>query len=348
MNKKIIIRTDGNKRIGMGHIYQDLILAEDLKKRYNCKISFLTKNNSGALNLIKKHSFKVYPLRYNISKKEEMKALSKIIKEEKPDAILFDLPKYDFIESYRRKLSLGKKIKIVLFTIDTKKREIDADVVFFVNCVNWESEYYKNTRGAKYYFGFNYLILSNDYSKLNIMYDSGRPVRKVFVCMGGSDQNGLSFKVLKYIDRSHHHFECDLVVDRTFFDKIVVDVFINKLNHKVNVHYNVSALSGLLIASDLAITSGGNIHIERICSGVPGLVINQNSHQAIYSKMIEEYGATVNLGYYKDVSADVILNSFNELFENRFARRRISDNGVKLIDGNGLQRISKIIIENII
>jgi len=44
LNKKVIIRVDGNSKIGLGHLYRGIALAEILKDKF--VIEFVTKTNT--------------------------------------------------------------------------------------------------------------------------------------------------------------------------------------------------------------------------------------------------------------------------------------------------------------
>ena len=74
--------------------------------------------------------------------------------------------------------------------------------------------------------------------------------------------------------------------------------------------------------------------IDRFC---------QLKHQAISAKKIEKFGATLNLGLYKNVDSNRILNAFNIVYDDRELRVSMIEYGRKLVDGKGLIRVSDII-----
>jgi UDP-2,4-diacetamido-2,4,6-trideoxy-beta-L-altropyranose hydrolase len=340
--KKIIIRVDGHKRIGMGHIHRTITLAKYIREHYKHEVVFITRNNKASQELLDRNQFKYFLLQFNISRKVETKNIKDIIKTEKPDVIIIDVLKSCFDEEYVNAFRRSSNTCIVAFIDNHRKSVVNADIVFNTSLYQ-KNEYYKDIKETKYYLGFDYLIIPEKYIGVQRRNIINGPVRKVIICMGGADHHNLTFKVLKTIDKSHHDFECDVVLSSSFFQKINVERILKRIHHKISIYYDVDSLFDLFKTADLAITAGGYTHIERIFSGIPGIVINQLVHQAQFSKMIAKYMATVDLGLYKYVSSQCILKSFNDLIDNADLRKHISQQGIKLVNGRGLENISKII-----
>ncbi len=339
---KILIRVDGHKRIGMGHIYEMLQLSRYMNKHYGAEVVFITRNNEAALNLILNDQFEYYALPFNISRKREIEEIRRIINIENPSVLILDLLRIYHDNDYMVRIRSRKDLNIIVFTNTHSKKPINADIVFSLSLCQDEA-YYANDKSNKYYFGFDYIILPEEYLTINGKDYHKQKVERVMLCMGGSDHNNLTFRILKATDASNHKFEYDLILNSSFFKKEYVDSFVNKLNHKVNVHYDIKGICSILHKSDMAITAGGNTHIERMCSGVPGIVISQLKHQEKSVRKITEYGATINLGSHKQVSDNEILKTFDSLIENSEKRARLVDRGRKLVDGQGIKRVSRII-----
>ena len=343
---KILIRADGDKRIGMGHLYETRTLAKYLKQKFDYEIVFIIRNNRAALNLINRDEFRIYPLKYNISQNEELEEIKRIIDIEYPQVIIMDVIKNGHSNFFMKKLKSYSDACCVVISNALEKIKIFSDIVIHPSLYQ-DNTYYEDNNETKYYLGFDYFILPFDYLKENNKIKLNDNVKKIMVCMGGSDHNNLSFEVIKTIDKSEHSFCFELILNSSFFTKDKVDEFLKEVRHKINVYYDLDGISNCLFRSDLAITAGGNTHIERLCAGVPGIVINQLKHQAKMSKQISKFGATVDLGFYKNVNSDILLKEFNSLLEDKNLRKSMSVLGKKLVDGKGIKRISNIIASNI-
>ena len=170
---------------------------------------------------------------------------------------------------------------------------------------------------------------------------------RILICMGGSDHHDLTYHVLKAIDKSRYAFEIDTVVGSTFFPPPRLDRFASALSHPARVIYDPDGVQDLLKQSDLAITAGGTVLIERLRAGVPGLTISQLRHQAALASEIARRGAGVDLGIYSDLSSLELTAQFEKLYSNQNMRRRIATIGRKMVDGLGLCRVASKICEQI-
>jgi len=337
---------DGHKGIGMGHLYRMLTLSNFMRKKGSLDFVFIVRNNRPACDLIKKHQFKIYPIKFNISQQDELEEISQIIEYEKPKVIIVDLIKRCFDDVFMKSIKEVNNSCIIVFTDVHNTFKVDADLVFNVSLCQKYKNYEEIVR-PKYYLGFDYVILDPNYAYIKNGSNVKKNVETVLVCMGGADHHNLTFDVLKTIDESKHDFCCDVIVSSAFFKKDKVDEFLKMVRHKTRVHYDLDGILERLLHAELAITAGGNTHIERMCAGVPGIVVSQLRHQAVSVRKISELGATMDLGIYKDVNFERLLEIFNELFQNRALRKQMVEHGRSLVDGNGLMRVSKIITETI-
>ncbi len=342
---KILIRVDGYKNLGMGHLYEMLTLSKYMRDEYDFKAVFVTRNNKAAIDLIEKNNFELIPLKFNISYQDELAVLKQLITIEKPRAALVDLIKV-FNKTALIKVLKSENTCVAIFTNDHTQNDIQSDMVFNPSILQ-ERENYEHFGENKYYLGFDYVLMPLEYAAIPKEIVVNGRVKRVMICMGGSDHNNLTFSILKAIDKSTYEFCIDIVLNSSFFQKEKVDGFVRKLKHQTSVHYDLNGILKMLLQSDLAITAGGNTHIERMCAGVPGIVITQLIHQEISANRIAEFGATINLGMYNRVNPRQILEAFHMLLENKEMRENLCKKGRELVDGQGLLRVSKVIAERI-
>ena len=336
---KIFIRADGSKTIGMGHLYRQITLALYLKSRY--EISFIIRGNNAVRSLLKKYPFKVYEIPSGLSKALEMQVVIKLLKIHTPDVVLVDMVRLVADKSYMTIMRSGGS-KTLAFTDAPTKQIIEADCVISSD-LSQKEDYYRAIHKTKYFLGLDYTLVDERYSKLKIRKTSNADIKTLLICMGGADNHNLTYKVLKAIDINPHDFRCDVILNSSFFDPDQVKQFIGALKREVRVYYDVDGVYAFLKRADLAITSGGLIHLERLCAGVPGIAINQILRQEHLSRDLAERNGTLNLGLYHSVSAGNINKALNALIENKDLRKRIRSNGLKIMDGRGLSRVAEII-----
>jgi spore coat polysaccharide biosynthesis predicted glycosyltransferase SpsG len=319
-----------------------LVLGKYLRKTQNVEISYITKKSQAAERAIAESGFDLYVLDFNISSSKELDELNKLIYLEAPDSIFIDVLEHSSSADY---ISYIKKMSdsfIVSFTdVHEKMDHLPADVV-----VNSSIHQIGNERlyNENYYVGLDYSLLAADYMSPVKQRTHSSGTKKIMVCMGGVDHNYLTHRVLLAVDNSLNNFEFIVVLNSLYTDIKKMELFQKSMKHKMSIIYDVDGIYETLNAVDIAITAGGNAHSERICAGVPGIVISQESHQDASVKIYEKLGATLNLGLYTELSEYELLKEFDELYENATLQKNMVKIGRKMLDGRGLERIANIVI----
>ncbi len=342
-SKKIVIRVDGHKGIGMGHIYRMLTLSRYLRQRYRFDILFILRNSKPAIDLIKKHQFRTYALKFDITPQDELSKLIQILSAEGPHVVAVDLLKRCHEQSFMENIKSASNACVIAFTDVHEKSEVQSDIVINSSILQ-KKEYYEHIHKTRYYLGSDYGILPPEYITVKERTKTKEKIERVMICMGGVDHNNLTFPILRTIDKSAHNFVCDVILSTAFFKKKTVNDVVKNLKHDTTVHYDLDGILDLLIQADMAITAGGIVHAERICAGVPGIAISQEMHQAASVREFASFGAAMDLGLSNELKSKTLLRAFDDLLENKEMRERMSKLGRRLIDGKGLLRVSDLIV----
>lgn len=342
----VVIRVDGSKWIGMGHLTRCMDLLSEIGKSYSVKAHIVTRNSSAAMAYFKDAEFGVEYLPANMSKEHELLAVKRILDVEKPDLFIID----DLNSVYQRKLfsKNGKNVDtlFLVFTDATTKKLIDADIVVNLN-PNQEKYDYSAIEGTTYCTGLDFFIAPEEYRKTKPIGKSRDKVNRVTVCMGGSDRRNVTHKVLTSLDEIDAEFSVDVIVRSDFYPKIEFMNFCHTLKRDVRPHFDTPGICSFLKNADIAITSGGNVHIERLMLGIPGIVICQSRRELEITKRIEKKEAVINLGLHNEVNDISIREACKQLLENRELRNKLSVHSKKYYDANGVTRIVKTITEHL-
>ena len=331
----------------MGHLYRMLNLARHFRRIYDADVTIITRNNKSALDLVNRFEMRVYPIDYNTSYRDEIEKIGEILSKHKPNVICIDLLKRCEDRHYMLELRKLGHACVVAFSDTHQRCEIDADLVFNASIFQ-QTGYYQHVKGCRYFLGLDYVMLPEGYAGLSKKETSVRPVpKRILVCMGGADHHDLTYRVIKAIDRSRLEFEVDVAVSASFFPAHRMEPFISALSHKTRVVYDADGLSALFANADIAVTAGGTLLIERMCSGVPGITINQLRHQADLASEVMRQGANLDLGIHSAVNMNHLTKRFESLFSNVSLRQAMAAKGRKMVDGNGLPRVAKSIVETV-
>jgi len=336
--RSILIRADGSKKLGMGHLNRCYLIASYLENEYNINSVLLVKDSKEArLFLSKKQQILNIVFFESMGQyKYEFDTIINLIDDVGFNLILFDLLE---VESESVYLDFLSKINIPKCVIsdDSHYHEFPADLIINGNPNQSQSKYLKLKQ--KYLIGPEYFIMDSDHSKSKIKYNN---LRSVLVSLGGSDHNDIIFTVIQS------------VIEFNDVDKVIVvssrsSGYVKKLKEiaihdKIELHFDVESLSGLWSECSVAITAGGNTLFERIAAGVPGGTVCQLSRQMEIANSFESRGVNVNFGFGPDLTANELSASIDKFLKDKLChsmQRRLSK---LVVPGNGLKICAKQIV----
>lgn len=304
--KKVLFVTAGNAVIGLGHVYNTLIMAGDIM---NNDVQFLVDRES-------QMAFeKIASMNYPVLFQEEGENLLDLIENLAPDLVINDT--LDTSREYIRALrSLGAKV-VTIEDLGQGARE--ADLV--INSIYPEDRILPN-----HYCGQNYFLLRDEFlfgNKPNIRQD----VKNVLITFGGVDPNNYTLIVLSLIYPycCKNDIEINIVTGLGYNKYETISGF-----DKANVYKDVKNISEYMSRADVIFTSAGRTIYEVAALGVPAIVMAQNERELLHFFASEENGF-VNLGLGTKLSDDNVVDSFVDLVTHAEKRLAMS-NKMKMTD----------------
>ena len=98
-------------------------------------------------------------------------------------------------------------------------------------------------------------------------------------------------------------------------------------------------------AADLAVSSAGGTALELAYLGVPSILIPIAADQSRISSGLAKAGAAVDMGWHQDLSTEALCNTLFELTDNPGQLSSMSQQGKKIVDGRGTDRIVQTILD---
>jgi UDP-2,4-diacetamido-2,4,6-trideoxy-beta-L-altropyranose hydrolase len=160
------------------------------------------------------------------------------------------------------------------------------------------------------------------------------------VCFGGSDATGETMKTLHALALVSG-LDADVVVGPGARGGAALAEQAARLPH-VTLHHAPSqaALANLLSHADLALGAGGVMLWERLCLGVPSLVISIAQNQRPQIEAVAATGAIRFLGDHARTDLQTIARTVTTLAADKTARDAMAKAGQELVDGRGASRIA--------
>ncbi|WP_271808471.1 UDP-2,4-diacetamido-2,4,6-trideoxy-beta-L-altropyranose hydrolase [Clostridium beijerinckii] len=332
--KKIFIRADGGKSIGMGHIMRMLVLAEELRKEY--EVIFLCRNNSNdkylsGINKIESEKFKVIL----IDETNVIKDIIKIQNIENAELLITD--SYDVEEFYFDKLE--KYFHKTIYIDDINICRINSDMIINqnINAKQYDYNTYPNKQ-TKLLLGTQYILLRNEFrnferTKLN------EKVSDIMLTVGGMDDDYLTLKAIQAL--SEFDVNLHVVIGGAFEEKLTDEICSFKSDRLKVISCKNAIMSEIMKKCDLAISACGSTLYELSVMQVPTIGIVVADNQISVAKYMEKNNMIINtnnliytdLGMFNKIVYSTI-NDFN-------LRKELIHNSKKHIDVNGAKRIMK-------
>jgi spore coat polysaccharide biosynthesis predicted glycosyltransferase SpsG len=270
---KIAIITDGNNTLGMGHVYQSIVLAGLLLQK-NISVNniiFLTKSKENVLNLIRESGFMVN--QYS-DDDEIFNALSN----ENPDRIIFD--KLDVSPMLALRIKKNLTGVLIIFTNLTKANEY-ADITVLARIgSNYKNVVNKDDITKIEYVGPKFWLLRPEFyilkEKKKVLNDE---IKEIMLIFGGSDPANLSSAVLNELLQLDSCFNILLVLGNAFEHNQELNAVVDKnksSGSKLTIVKNITNVGESMYKSDIVITSPGLSFFEALAIGIPVIVFHQN------------------------------------------------------------------------
>jgi spore coat polysaccharide biosynthesis protein SpsF len=340
---EILIRCDGDSRVGMGHVVRCLALAEELRDGHGCGITFAMGTDGVGAEKVKKEGF---PLVIQNADSHEEKWLDNLIQNYSFDVLVFDIRTDLLRDSLRQWRHEGQ---FVVLIDDPSDRRLEADLAFYppvpqVKRIDWTGF------TGELYVGWEWVILRKEFSqeivnKKSAIRNPQSAIAKVLVTMGGSDPQGMTFKAVKALELLEEEFEVVVVLGAGFQHKKQLDDLLSGCKHHFDVQEDVINMAELMTQSDLAVASFGVTAYELAAMGVPAIYLCLTEDHAESASAFVEADMAVCLGVFTHVSTEMMTGGISNILNNKSLLSGLANNARKYIDGQGVARISHLMIE---
>jgi spore coat polysaccharide biosynthesis predicted glycosyltransferase SpsG len=325
----VIFRADGSHTLGMGHVVRSLSLADALRAELDrigkpLPICFVTKHDPGVEKVLGQSGFNVEYVDGALA------SFRLIVDEISPRAVVADIDLRGRVPEY---LSVIYPRSINVSLHEHNYPILSGDIVV-APTVRPLPMGPGGTLGVTHFIGAEYVLLSPDIPmRRKSLAPLSRDAHTGFISLGGADPNRLTPKMLEAVRAcGDKGIEWDVVLGPASgynADKLAKEnpsPFCfhagSELGHK--------GFLDLLASSDIVITNGGTTLYESLALGRPTIAIPQNEFEEAVIEQMSAIGACL-----KAEGDSWLIDSGKRL--------AIAEKGGSLIDGNGCERVARLI-----
>ncbi len=310
---KIVIRADGGKKIGLGHIMRTLVLAKQLKSFSEvCYVCSGEENFKEGVQYIKQQGYAVVMISKDKCELKDIQA----------DCLITD--SYDVDEQYFSEMA--KIFSVTGYIDDLNRHYFDVDFILNQNPYATELRY-KTAHNTKLFLGLSYVLLRDEFRAIKHRSISAK-ISDIMITMGGADPYGYTTRIIRQISTQFPTVRLHVVIG-AFFEHIAE---IEAMKDEHVIIYKSPKMSELMQKCDLAISACGGTVYELAACGVPTIGIPIVDNQKMTAHKMNA------LGVIKKVDIDGVGNAIKDLHYQ--ARIKMAQCQKQLIDGQGSQRMA--------
>lgn len=336
----VLIRADASLVIGSGHVMRCLTLADQLRTK-GMTVAFVCRNVPGGMfDLLSARGYQTVAIEGDWSQQFDAEETIKVVSQvfsEGLDWLVVD--HYELDVEWER--MLRPHVRKLFVIDDLANRFHDCDLLLDQNYEN--SERYRPWIGdnCQMLLGAFYALIRPEYAALR-MTSRREIVNRVLVFFGGSDPDDLTGLALDALsDSILSALEVDVVIGHNYsYHKKLENQAL--IRGKTNIYGPQPHLAALMAGADIAIGAGGATNWERMCLGLPSIVITLADNQVPISKILHRKGALRLIGSSKEVTVKSIRDALiDEIFSRCYSDR--VNLALAQCDGLGLNRVVQVI-----
>jgi UDP-2,4-diacetamido-2,4,6-trideoxy-beta-L-altropyranose hydrolase len=335
MQKKVFFRVDGGESVGLGHLIRSISIQTELNKRNpKIDIQFICKYSEVVIEKLSINNISYTLIPENIIEADFIAALCKV---EKPDLMFIDL---NFSYSREELVHLNTFTQVFLFNNL-------SDGIFEVKMAVIPSGHRDTSQLKKYahldhfFSGLDYVVLNE--GAINLEELGCNIPRSIGITTGGSDPEKILIKLIKMLMSGNilENFKVNAFFGENFQWREELAEFMGVQNLDI-LPYNLKELA----KSEIVISTFGVSTYELLYLGKAIISVAHADINAVGSSILQQrFNCLLDLGHIENLSANELNNCIMDLFCDSKKRKELEELGPKLIDGNGVKRITEKILE---
>ncbi len=356
---KIIFRVDASNRMGTGHLMRCITLAEALRER-GAEMRFICRAHQGNLiEFLQKQTIPVtvlpvpeqsimemsaedYAACLSVSQDEDAEQTIEILHDDRPDWLIVD--HYGLDIDWEQKLR--PHVERIMVIDDLANRRHDSNLLLDQNFTGESGNRYQGLlpENCRVLLGPSYALLRPEYAKYRQMLrSSDSELRRVLVFFGGSDRHNMTALALEALSaHEFSHLEVNVVIGANNLNRVFLEQQASS-RPLTNLYGRQPHLADLMMQADISIGGGGTTIWERMCLGLPSIVVSTAENQRPSSEALAEAQLIHYAGHFSDVKKEDLTQHILQLCRAPDGLAEMSAKIQLQVDGLGALKIREAI-----
>lgn len=337
MTRIAVLRADASLKVGGGHVYRCLTLADAMTDAgWRCIFACMRGTCEAAPVLRRgRHEF------FEIDTPDESARLRQL----QPagiDLLVVDNYRLDAgFETACRPLA-----RRIMVLDDGPGRRHDCDILLDPNLGAQSAAYHGLVpHHCSLLTGPSYALLRPQFlgarQKALARRASGGPARRLLISLGATDPSHVTSRVVAAT--AGLPLQIDVVLGSASAQEQAIRELASRLGLAMRVHVDVTDMAALMSAADLAVGAGGSTSWERCCLGLPSLIVVLAENQRDIAASLDRAGAALDLGTAETLTNEKLTAALQMLYQDKTRRSAMAERAAAICDGDGTRRVMEVL-----
>lgn len=331
MKQRVILRGDGNSSIGFGHVFRLLALGEHLKKDFD--LLFLTIEPQEFIRSQIENTCKLISLN---SSSAHSSLLSFI---ETNDIVVLD--GYQFTNKQRKEIQLKAK-KLVIID-DIPSRELFSADVIINHTPGITPDQYHVEENTKLFLGTDYAILRRSFLDGKRV-RSGRPLKSVFITMGGADLKNVTLKAVHVASVIEGIEKINVLLNSSHPHRSEIAAIAEESKGKIRLHQNLNAeqVAQLILESDFGFLPASVSAYEACSLKLPMVAVLTADNQKYVFNFLKENNLAICIEDPDILDENSFSGKYLNFEKDPMLLEQMQHNQRKFFDGKSGERLKDL------
>jgi UDP-2,4-diacetamido-2,4,6-trideoxy-beta-L-altropyranose hydrolase len=332
---RVVFRADASLEIGTGHLMRCMTLADELR-RHGAIATFICREQPGHLiELTRSRGFETEAIAHEDAGPSHVARLH-------PDWVVVD--HYGLGDTWET--AVRPNTRRILAIDDLADRDHDCDLLLDQNLYDGVEQRYASRLPAhcRQLIGPHYALLRPEFADARARLSRAtKPVSRLLISFGGIDATNETARVLTSLE-GLASLSLDVVIGPGYPNRREIQALTSE-RPGTTLHIGTSRMAALMSEADAFVGAGGSTTWERFCLGLPSLVIAVADNQVPTARHLSKRGAIDYIGPQSDLTPDGLRAALSRFLADDAGRARMTEIGLKLVDGLGAQRVAQAMID---
>jgi UDP-2,4-diacetamido-2,4,6-trideoxy-beta-L-altropyranose hydrolase len=359
---KVAVRVDASRRMGTGHLMRCLALADGLtKKAGSCLFVCRSIDEFQQGEVLRRgHELRLlaeggadeviesdpppYASWLGAHWADDAEATRRVVASVEADWLITD----HYAIDCRWHAKLRGAVRRIMAIDDLADRAHDADLLLDQNDATETAARYRDLvpRSCVLLLGPRYALLRSEFAMLGGGAEAPSPEHpRLFVCFGGSDPNNCTAMAIGALDQLEGTIAANIVVGSAH--PAMADIAAAcRARPWLQFHAATPDIAELMAQSALAVGGAGVMAWERLCVGLPSIIIAIEQNQVEIATNLDRLGLAYYLGSSETVSERSLAEAIKRLMADTVRLNAVRGKARAMVDGLGVDRVVATLLSN--